>query len=261
MIVMDSILQKIVDNKRREVEACRRAGVYDRLVIPGRTPLSFRQALIDSPTGIIAEFKRRSPSKGEINQTADVATVVNGYSVNGAACCSILTDTPFFGGALTDLAVARMTVPDTPLIRKEFIIDGDQIREAAAIGADAVLLIASVLDAREMAEFTAIAHDLGLEVLCELHNIGELDKLPADADMVGINNRNLATFDTDIARSSQIAAMLPSAMVKVAESGIRSMEEVTRLRREGYTGFLIGETFMRHSQPAEALKNFVNEKL
>lgn len=257
---MDSILQKIVDNKRREVEACRRAGVYDRLVIPQRTPLSFKQALVDSPTGIIAEFKRRSPSKGEINMAADVATVVAGYSRNGAACCSILTDTPFFGGALTDFAVARMTVSDTPLIRKEFIVDADQIREAAAVGADAVLLIASVLDACEMSAFTTVAHDLGLEVLCELHNIDELDRLPPDADMVGINNRNLATFDTDISRSSLIAGMLPASMVKVAESGIRSMEEVARLRREGYTGFLIGETFMRHPQPAEALKNFVNEK-
>ncbi|MDE7369866.1 MAG: indole-3-glycerol phosphate synthase TrpC [Muribaculaceae bacterium] len=255
---MDSILQKIVDNKRREVEACRIAGVYQRLPESTRTSLSFKQALVEG-SGIIAEFKRRSPSKGEIHPMADVAKVVKGYSLNGASCCSILTDTPFFGGALSDLAVARQVAEITPLLRKEFIVSIDQIREAAAIGADAVLLIASVLEKNEMRDFTAAAHDLGLEVLCEIHSVEELDRLPLDADMVGINNRNLATFDTDISRSSMIASQLPLSMIKVAESGIKNIAEVKRLRREGYTGFLIGETFMKHNEPAEALKNFLNE--
>lgn len=255
---MDSILQKIVDSKRREVEACRVNGVYLRLPESKRTPLSFKRALVEG-SGIIAEFKRRSPSKGEIHPMADVAKVVKGYSLNGASCCSILTDTPFFGGALTDLAVARQVALSTPLLRKEFIVDADQIREAAATGADAVLLIASVLDKDEMNSFTTVAHDLGLEVLCEVHSVEELDRLPVNADMVGINNRNLATFDTDIARSSMIASQLPESMIKVAESGIRTIAEVRRLRHAGYTGFLIGETFMRHNEPAEALKNFLNE--
>ncbi|MDE6353147.1 MAG: indole-3-glycerol phosphate synthase TrpC [Muribaculaceae bacterium] len=255
---MDSILQKIVDSKRREVLACYIAGVYENLRESGRTPLSFKKALIEG-SGIIAEFKRRSPSKGDINPMADVSKIVNGYSLNGASCCSILTDTPFFGGAISDLIVARKVAPSTPLLRKEFIIDANQIREAAAWGADAVLLIASVLDKDEMNSFTTVAHDLGLEVLCELHSVEELDKLPVNADMVGINNRNLATFDTDISRSSMIASQLPSSMIKVAESGIRTLAEVKRLRKEGYSGFLIGETFMCQTEPAEALKRFLNE--
>lgn len=258
---MDSILTRIVDCKRREVEAKIKAGAYDRLPAQQRRPLSFSKALTDSPTGIIAEFKRRSPSKGEIHPMAMVDRVVAGYAAAGASCCSILTDTPFFGGSLADFAVARSVAPSTPLLRKEFIVNSVQITEAAAYGADAILLIASVLPADLILEFTRHAHSLGLEVLLELHGAAELDSMNDEVDMVGINNRNLNTFDTDVARSSSMAAALPSGMVKVAESGISSIGQVMKLRDEGYRGFLIGETFMRHDDPALALKQFINDTL
>lgn len=257
---MANILDQIVDNKRREVAA--EMALAGGIPTTGHTPLppSMKTALLQSPTGIIAEFKRRSPSKGEIHPKAMVCDIVPGYEQAGAAACSVLTDTPYFGGALADLAVASSLVT-MPLLRKDFTISEYQIAQARIYGASAILLIAAVLTADEMQRFTDYAHTLGLEVLVEIHNASELDKLPDGADMVGVNNRDLTTFRTDPALSLHIASRLPDQVVKVAESGLTSMDEVRRLRDAGYRGFLIGETFMRHDNPADALKRFINGTL
>lgn len=258
---MASILSEIVRRKRLEVDALKSAGYYERFdgITSTSAPggLSMRRALLADDTGIIAEFKRRSPSKGDIHPMADVAAVVPGYEAAGAAACSVLTDTPFFGGAATDFAVARRRVA-LPLLRKEFIVDECQIKEAAFFGANAVLLIASVLDSGEIARFTALTHALGMEVLLEIHGADELAKISPDADMIGVNNRNLNTFSTDISMSAEIASKLPESVVKVAESGLTSMDQIRRLRNEGYRGFLIGETFMKATDPAEALRKFLD---
>lgn len=214
--------------------------------------------LSDSPTGIIAEFKRRSPSRGDIHPMAMVNEVVGGYTSAGASACSILTDTPFFGGALSDLAVARK-VTDIPLLRKDFIVDEYQIYQAALFGADAILLIAAVLSAQDIVRYTDLAHRFGLEVLLELHSMSELDSFYSQVDMVGINNRDLTTFHTDPALSMKMARELPGNVVKVAESGLTSMSEVQRLREAGYRGFLIGETFMKEKNPGEALAKFISQ--
>lgn len=254
------ILTRIVDCKRREVEALHKAGAYDHLSDRSREMTRrFSRALLGSSTGIIAEFKRRSPSKGDIHPMAEADRVVAGYFNAGAACASVLTDTPFFGGALSDFALARMAAPELPLLRKEFIVDPVQITEAAAYGADAVLLIAKVLSADEITAFTRHAHWLGLEVLLELHGADELDRLTPEADMVGINNRNLGTFHTDVSRSAKMIECLPEAMIRVAESGITTPAQLKHLRGLGFRGFLIGETFMRTENPGRALADFISQ--
>ncbi|MDE6394238.1 MAG: indole-3-glycerol phosphate synthase TrpC [Duncaniella sp.] len=253
---MVNILQQIVDNKRREVGAM--AAQCDYYCAGREKVHSMSCALASSDTGIIAEFKRRSPSKGEIHPAAMVSEVVPAYAAAGATACSILTDTPYFGGALTDLAVAR-SLTDMPLLRKEFIVSEFQIHEAAHFGADTVLLIASALTRGEIERFTDCAHSVGLEVLLELHSMDELEKFCPDVEMVGVNNRNLSTFHTDPALSLKVARELPDDVVKVAESGLTSMHEVRRLRDAGYRGFLIGETFMRDTRPGDALARFLNE--
>lgn len=253
---MANILQQIVDNKRREVEAMSRHefAVYDGSHISAGRSMS--RTLADSTTGIIAEFKRRSPSKGDIHPMAMVNDVIPAYTQAGASACSVLTDTPYFGGALTDLTVAR-TMTDIPILCKDFIVSEFQIHEAARYGADAILLIASALMSEEIAHFTAYAHSLRLEVLLELHSADEMEKFCPEVDMVGVNNRNLSTFHTDPGLSMTLARVLPDDVVKVAESGLTSMTEVHRLRDAGYRGFLIGETFMRHAKPGQALSEFL----
>lgn len=259
---MTDILQQIVANKRREVAAKAALGLYrgieTQVVRVLRTPLSMSRRLEESPTGIIAEFKRRSPSKGEIHPRAMAEKVLGGYERAGAAACSVLTDTPYFGGSLDDLALARRSV-SLPLLRKEFIVDERQILEARCYGADAVLLIASVLTAGEIERFTLTAHHAGLEVLLELHGNCELDKMTDGVDMIGVNNRNLATFKVDIEESLLMVSQLPRDAVKVAESGITSMMQLRELRAAGYQGFLIGERFMRNADPASALNDFIND--
>lgn len=259
---MTNILERIITNKRREIEASLRGGSFE--IDPGssnrRAPLSLSRALLDSSTGIIAEFKRRSPSKWEIHPMALVDEVVTAYEDAGAAACSILTDTVYFGGAVTDLALAR-NVSNIPLLRKDFIISRRQIAEAYVYGADAVLLIAAALRKEEVVELTDYAHSLGLEVLFEIHKAEELDKYYSGVDMVGVNNRDLATFATDPMLSEMVASALPENVVKVAESGLRTIGEVEQLRASGFNGFLIGETFMRHDNPGEALRRFLDATL
>ena len=257
---MANILDEIIANKRREIDAemKRIGGIPD--ISGSMMPPSMKSALINSQTSIIAEFTRRSPSKGEIHPKAMVNDIIPGYEQAGAAACSVLTDTPYFGGSLTDLAVASSLVA-MPLLRKDFTVSEFQIAQARLYGASAVLLIAAVLSTEEMQRFTQYAHANGLEVLVEVHNVAELDKLPTDADMVGVNSRDLTTVRNDDELSIHIASLLPANADKVAESGLTSISEVNRLRDAGYRGFLIGETFMRHDHPADALRRFLNNEL
>ena len=246
-----SVLNRILKTKQEEVTE-RKNRISERnlmsTLLAGRQRLSMRKALEESATGIIAEFKRKSPSGGFIHEAAGVQEVVGGYVRNGA--------TDYFGGSLLDLAMARR-VSDIPLLRKDFIVDSYQLAEAVAYGADAVLLIAAALSPAQCRELADAAHGLGLEILLEIHREEELEYVSPEMDMVGINNRNLTTFETDIYTSFRLASQVPVACLKVAESGIRAMETVVGLRRLGFRGFLIGEHFMREAQPAQALKNFV----
>lgn len=261
--MMVDILSKIIDAKRVEVardkalvsiEELRRA-VAD---LPERSHRSMRDALASSSSGIIAEFKRRSPSKGWIKEGADPKAIVPAYEAAGASALSILTDEEFFGGTLRDIEAVRESV-NIPIIRKEFIVDEYQLLQAKLVGADAVLLIAAALDLEECNDLVHKAHALGLEVLLELHSESELPYVEVGVEMVGINNRNLGTFHTDIANSYRLADLLPSDVVRVSESGISNPQTVCELRQAGFNGFLIGENFMRTESPGESLREFISK--
>ncbi len=256
-----NILQTIADTKRREVEAMKllipEARMREMAFISKRTPWNFKESIRIHKPAIIAEHKRRSPSKGEISPMSDVAEVARMYAVNKAAAMSVLTDTPYFGGSLEDLAVARLAAPFMPLLRKEFIVDEYQIYQARVYGADAILLIAAMISADEIRRFNSLAHFLGLQTLVELHSAEEISSLPEDADMVGINNRDLTSFHTDIDNAVRLVEALPPDMVKIAESGIKTPEDLVRLRNVGFDGFLIGEAFMSTPDPGERLAEFL----
>lgn len=255
-----TILEQILATKREEVESRKKqlsAGQLLETAHAGRKRLSMRHALESSPYGIIAEFKRKSPSKGFIHRDADVAQVVSSYAAHGAAACSVLTDSLYFGGCPEDLMRARAAV-NIPLLRKDFIIDPYQLAEAAAWGADVVLLIAAALTPEQCGELAGTAHELGLEVLLEVHQQDELDRICEQVDIVGINNRNLATFVTDIYTSFELAKQIPATFLKISESGIHAVDTVIALREAGFRGFLIGENFMKEADPGEALKKFID---
>ena len=258
---MENILEKIAATKRREVEAMKLLLPEEKLrelaLAADRPVVPMSDSIRRHPVAIIAEHKRRSPSKGEISPMSRVDMVAEAYAANGAAAMSVLTDTPYFGGSLADLAVARAAAPSLPLLRKEFIVDEYQILQARLFGADAILLIAAMLPADTIARFNDAAHALGLQTLVELHSAAELPALPADADMVGVNNRDLTSFTTDIGNSSRLLASLPAGMVKIAESGIRTPADLGRLRAEGFDGFLIGEAFMSTPDPGAPLSAFI----
>lgn len=219
---------------------------------------SLRSLLLEgSGTGIIAEFKRRSPSRGFINTEADVEAVTNAYTRFGASGLSVLTDNHFFGGSSEDLVTARAN--DIPLLRKDFMIDKYQILVSKALGADVILLIASCLTKSKVKSFAAYAKKLGMEVLLEIHDESELDHICDDVDMVGINNRDLKTFQVDINRSLELGKHIPADKVKIAESGIRDAETVKLFRAAGFKGFLMGELFMREKDPGNAFGNFVKQ--
>lgn len=257
---MKDILSEIIGNKRCEVAFQKQTISLEQLqeslgdLPPTR---SMKKALTHSESGIIAEFKRRSPSKGWIREEALPEVIVPAYATAGAAALSILTDEKFFGGSLRDIRTARHLV-DLPIIRKEFIIDAYQLYQARLIGADAVLLIAAALSPEQCNELTAQAHALGMEVLLELHSSEELSYISKETDMIGINNRNLGSFHTDIENSFRLAELLPKESIWVSESGISSPETVIRLREAGFKGFLIGETFMRNHEPGEMLHRFIH---
>lgn len=258
---MKDILQTIIASKRSEIERAKAGKTYaelERSIDPTRPRRSLKTALATSDTGILAEFKRRSPSKGWIHRDADPVAVSRGYETGGASAISVLTDPDYFGGTLDDLKNVRQTV-SLPILRKEFIIDPYQLLEAAAAGADAVLLIAAALDITRCKQLSEKAKELGLEVLLEIHSEREIDYLEAEADLIGVNNRNLGTFITDPENSLRLAEKLPKEKLLVSESGISDPRIVARLRTADYKGFLIGETFMRETDPAAALAEFIEQ--
>ncbi len=256
---MKDILSEIIANKRFEVDLQKQAISIEQLqegISEAPAIRSMKQALVSSKSGVIAEFKRRSPSKGWIKQGALPEEIIPSYVKAGASALSILTDEKFFGGSLKDIRTARPLV-EVPILRKDFIIDEYQLYQAKIVGADAVLLIAAALELEKCNELAEKAHSLGLEVLLEIHNSDELGYINKEVDMVGINNRNLGTFFTDVENSFRLAGQLPQNAVLVSESGISDPETVKRLRAAGFRGFLIGETFMKTGQPGETLQNFL----
>ena len=258
---MEDILSEIIANKRKEVDLQKQAISIEQLSegIGDLLPtLSMKQAIASSPTGIIAEFKRRSPSKGWIKENARPEEIVPAYAASGASAVSILTDEIFFGGTLRDIRTVRPLI-NLPILRKDFIIDEYQLYQARIVGADAVLLIAAALEQTQCRALADKAHELGLEVLLEIHNTDELPYIYKDIDMVGINNRNLGSFHTDVANSFRLAEQLPQDTILVSESGISQPVTVSKLHDAGFRGFLIGETFMRTEKPAETLKEFISQ--
>lgn len=255
-----NILQKIAATKRREVEAMKKVLplelMRDLAMDCRRKCLDMKGSVLAHNPGIIAEHKRRSPSKGEISPMSEVAEIAAMYAENGAAAMSVLTDTSYFGGSLEDLAVARDSAPFLPLLRKEFIVDDYQVFQARLYGADAILLIAAMISADEIKRMNDLAHSLGLQTLVEVHSEVELAAVPSDADMIGVNNRDLTSFRTDLNNASALINSLPDSMVKIAESGIKTPEDLQRLKNVGFDGFLIGEAFMSTADPGASLKRF-----
>ena len=256
-----NILDKIIIDKKREVELKKSiisSSQLENTVLFGSRTISLSKLLRNSPSGIIAEHKRRSPSKSVINNNFSVEEVVLGYQNAGVSGISVLTDGKYFGGSLDDLLLAKASV-SVPLLRKEFIIDEYQILEAKAHGADVILLIAAVLTKEEIKFFSEFAHSLGLEVLLEVHNREELEKsIMPSLDMIGVNNRNLKTFEVSLEYSKELGQYIPDEFVKVSESGISSTEAIKELQPFGYQGFLIGENFMKTDNAGKAAKEFIN---
>lgn len=256
-----TILDHIIANKHKEVALKKVAfpvSSLEKSLHFTRQTNSLAKALRTSTTGIIAEHKRRSPSKSVINENVLVQDVTKGYEKAGVSGMSILTDTNYFGGSLDDLLMARAAV-SFPLLRKEFIVDSYQIFEAKAYGADAVLLIAASLTQEQLIEFSSLAKNLDLDVLLEVHNREELEKsiLPT-IDMLGVNNRNLKTFEVSIEISKELSGFIPSEFVKVSESGISEVSTIKELRNYGFNGFLIGENFMKTENPGKSAEEFIN---
>jgi len=259
-----TILDKIIAFKKKEIAKIKAEVPVKKLVeSPNfkRQPISLKKSLLDPySTGIIAEFKRQSPSKGIINDKVTVSEVVEGYLDANVAALSILTDASFFGGTMADLMEARAINEQKPILRKDFIVDGFQIVEAKAIGADVVLLIATCLTAQELKNYGQLANDLGLEVLYEVHTQEDLDKIgDLDNKIIGINNRNLKTFEVDLEHSINLVSQIPDTVVKVSESGISDPRIITGLKEHGFQGFLIGENFMKTENPGQACLDFINQ--
>ncbi|MDO5522744.1 MAG: indole-3-glycerol phosphate synthase TrpC [Bacteroidia bacterium] len=257
---MKDILSEIIAHKRKEVAEQKGNIPYSQLekeLAKCDLPVySLKDALLQSDSGIIAEFKRRSPSKGWINKDADAGMVTKNYAEVGAAALSVLTDEKYFGGTLADLQTAAKNV-SIPVMRKEFIVDEYQILQARLSGASAILLIAAALTVEENHRFTRFAKQLNLDVLLELHDEKEVEYVSSENTIVGINNRNLGTFVTDLGKSYKMIELLPKDAVLVSESGISNPETVQELRKAGYKGFLIGENFMKTENPGENLRKFI----
>ena len=265
-MIMKDILSEICAYKRIEVAKQKEAVPFDTIVEmvgklmaeDGSPKRSMRGSLEESKSGIIAEFKRKSPSKGWIKEDGKPEIIPPSYSENGAAALSILTDENYFGGSMAFLKTARKLV-ETPILRKDFIIDEYQLYQAKIIGADAVLLIAADLTKDECRNLAHTAHELQLETLLEIHSESELEYVGDCIDMVGVNNRNLGTFHTDVQNSFRLSELLPKDMLRVSESGISNPDTVNELRQAGFRGFLIGENFMKTENPGAALAEFISK--
>lgn len=256
-----NILDKIIEQKKAEVEQRKRERTISELesgpFFKNET-LSFKHFLLDkNRSGIIAEFKRRSPSKGIINDKSTVSEVTAAYANYGASAISVLTDEEFFGGSLNNLLAA--TINEVPLLRKDFIIDEYQIVESKSFGAEVILLIAACLSKHEVKKLAALAKNIGLNVLLEIHNELELDHICDEVDVVGVNNRDLKTFNVDINRSINLSKQIPDDIIKISESGIDDVAVIKLLKQNGFSGFLIGEKFMKENDPGETFRNFVEE--
>jgi len=254
-----TILDKIIERKKEEI-AVSKAGIsVDRLKNSeffGRKSYSLKES-VKNKSGIIAEFKRKSPSKGIINDRVQPLSVTSAYEYFGASGISILTDKDFFGGSFDDILNVRNYIT-IPILRKDFMVDEYQFYEAKSIGADAVLLIAACLSLSQVQEFTELAHSLDLEVLLEIHTDEELEHFNPKIDLVGINNRNLKDFKVDLQHSVQLKDQLPKNVLSVAESGIYSEEDFKYLKNKGFDGFLMGEYFMKNEDPANKFAEFVS---
>lgn len=260
-----NILDKIVLTKKAEVEMAKKlvsvkaleAGAYF-----DRQPYSLKEFMLaPGRNGIIAEFKRRSPSKGVINDHSTVVEVTNGYAAAGASAISVLTDTDYFGGHPKDLMEAR-AANAVPLLRKDFMIDEYQIIEAKAFGADIILLIAAILSPAQIDLFSKLAKSLGLNVLLEVHNHEELERsINLNLDAIGINNRNLADFSVDIQTSFELVKEIPNDFLKISESAISDPKIINQLKMAGFNGFLIGENFMKTADPGAAMRQFTEEMI
>ena len=257
-----TILDTIISYKKREVALKKSIISVSQLensdLFNSKTN-SLSKSILNSPFGIIAEHKRRSPSKATINTSFSLEEVAKGYENAGASGISVLTDSTFFGGSLDDLLFARACV-QTPLLRKEFIIDEYQLLEAKSFGADAILLIAAVLTKEQIKHLSAFAHSLALEVILEVHNIEELQKsIMPSIDIIGVNNRNLKTFEVSLHNSIDLVNHIPNDFVKISESGITTTDDIKLLRTQGFQGFLIGESFMKTDNPGKSLEQFINQ--
>lgn len=258
---MINILDKIIANKRIEVEKHKATISYSELeakITDTSNKHLFKESLVNSSTGIIAEFKRRSPSRDWIFKDAKIEDVIPLYSKNGASAISVLTDIDFFGGTLADLELAR-SLTTTPLLRKDFMIDEYQLYQAKMSGANAILLIASALTVQETKRLAIKAKELGLDVLLEIHNEQELEHINDKVDVVGVNNRNLGTFVTDVQISFDLVDKIPNEFIKISESGISQPQTVIDLQQVGYKGFLMGENFMKTTDPGKALEDFISQ--
>ena len=258
-----NILDKIVIKKRQEIEIARTnisIKSLEESAFFSRNCYSMREFILNpSLTGIIAEFKRKSPSKGIINDRNTVLEVTNGYVAAGASALSVLTDESFFGGHKNDLIAARKS-NNIPILRKDFMLDQYQIIEAKSLGADIILLIAAILSPAEVRKLAGCAKSLGLNVLLEVHNLEELNRSLCDElDAVGVNNRNLGNFSVSVQHSYDLAEHIPSQFLKISESGISDPKTIRELKQAGFDGFLIGENFMKEGNPGEAMKLFVSE--
>jgi len=258
-----NILDKIIEAKKEEIAHQKRVidvEVLKKIPDFNRKCISLKANLLKKgSSGIIAEFKQKSPSKGEINILAKVEEVTKAYVEAGVSGLSVLTEPKFFGGSQTNLVKARETNPKIPILRKDFMIDPYQLVEAKAYGADVILLIAACLE-KEQAELLAKkAKELGMEVLMEVHNAEELEKVNDFVDIVGINNRDLKTFSMDIETSVRLSKLIPDKFVKISESGIDSAKSIQYLLENGFKGFLIGETFMKTENPGAACRKFIEE--
>ena len=258
-----NILDKIIETKKTEVASQKKLVSIEQLQkypLFSRTCNSLKTSLLkDNSSGIIAEFKQKSPSKGEINFKVKVEEVTKDYANAGVTGISVLTDYEYFGGTLENLVKARETNPEIPILRKDFMIDSYQIVEAKAHGADVILLIAACLE-KEQAELLAKkAKELGMDVLMEVHNAEELEKVNDFVDIVGVNNRDLKTFTMDIETSVRLSKLIPDKFVKISESGLDSAKTIHYLRENGFKGFLIGETFMKTKNPGETCRILIEE--
>lgn len=255
-----NILDKIIADKRKEVELKKSIISHSQLekaFLFERKTNSLSEKLKNSKNGIIAEYKRRSPSKSIINNDLNAGDVAKGYEKVGVCGMSVLTDLKYFGGSLEDLILARASC-DLPLLRKEFIVDEFQISEAKSFGADVILLIAAVLTRQEIKNFSEFAKKLNLEILLEVHNREELEKsIMPSLDMIGVNNRNLKTFEVSLNISKELSEFIPDEFIKVSESGIIDFNSIQELQQFGFQGFLIGENFMKTKDAGKAAQEFI----